>query len=199
MWSSSCRFGREVIDSEKIATAKVGQFVDLEHPLTCSGYIVQWHFCYYTSNTQDSNDNRRIYFRVYRNESSNQLYRVHQVTVNTEVSDLQLNNSFFCTSRELDSEQYLKVEAGDYLAVYLPTLVTPLQVVGYAAPQLLLYRDGRRFPDPFTRDTIPFSELDKLAGAFLHLQADIGKTYHTYSFLTEITIIHVIILSSFPG
>ena len=192
VWSLSCKFGRQDIDAQETATTQVGQYVDLEHPLTCSGYIIEWHLCYYTSNVQDSPESYHVYFRVYRNQSVNQLRQIHQVAMEIELSDPQEQiDPFLCMSKSLAAEDYLRVEAGDYLAVYLPTLSSPLLVVGQAAPQLMLYRDNRRFPQPFTEDPVPLSRLDGLAGGFLHLQADVGKVfrpfmwsllYRTYSF-----------------
>ena len=178
MWSLSCKFGRGDINAEGTATTQVGQYVDLEHPLTCSGYIVKWHLCYYTSNVQASSQSYHIHLRVYRNQSADQLFRIHQVTLEYELRRSQVEtDSFLCVNKSLDADNYLSVETGDYLAVYLPTLSQPLLAVGYAAPQLMLYRDIRRFPDPFTQNTVLFSQLNGIAGGFLHLQADVGKNY----------------------
>ena len=188
VWTLLCKFGREEINSEEVGATQVGQYVDLEHPLTCSGYIVKWHFCYYTNNVQASTKSHRIYFRVYRNESTSQLRQVYHMTMNIEL-DVGLE-PFRCASNSLEAREYLSVEVGDYLAVYLPTLIRPLLVVGYAAPQLLLYRDRRRFPEPFTSNDIPFSELEGLPGSLLHLQADVGKTnctgVHSHSMIRTV-------------
>ena len=152
--------------------------MDLEHPLTCSGYIIEWHLCYYTSNVQDSPSSHDIYFRVYRNQGAGQLRQMHQMSMDIELSNSQDQTApFLCMTKSLRTEEYLRVEAGDYLAVYLPTLSRPLLVVGHSAPQLILYRDSRQFPDPFTQSSVPLSQLDQLAGGFLHLQADVGKIY----------------------
>ena len=155
--------------------------MDLEHPLTCSGYIIEWHLCYYTSNVQDSPQSHHVYFRVYRNQSINQLSQIHQVAMEIELRNPQDQiDPFLCMSKSLDPEDYLRVEAGDYLAVYLPTLSWALLVVGQAAPQLMLYRDNRQFPGPFTENSVPLSRLDGLAGGFLHLQGDVGKVFRSF-------------------
>ena len=146
--------------------------MDLEYPLTCSGNIIAWHFCYYTDNTTSSQE-LHVYLRVYRYQSPTHLIQIHQVATYLELEDN--SHSFLCTSENLSQEEYLSVQAGDYLAAYIPILTEPLQIVGNEVPQSALFRDTRIFPQPFTLSTVPLSELERVEGGFLHLQADVGK------------------------
>ena len=170
--------GREDIGVQGTAVTQVGQYVDIEHPLTCSGYIIEFYLCYYTSNVEDSPQSYHVYFRVYRNDSANRFRRIHELPIELVLSNSQDQmDPFLCMSKSLVAGEYLRVEAGDYIAVYLPTLSRPLLVVGHAAPQLMLYRDNRQFPEPFIQGSVPLARLEGLAGRFLHLQADVGKIY----------------------
>ena len=174
----TCQFGREDINIEGTVAEQGRQYLDLQHPLTCSGSIVAWHFCFYTDNV-DSTQGYHAYLRVYRNDSNNVLQRVHQVNMDVRLSSSQVgSDTFMCMGDILTESAYLNVSMGDYLAVYIPTLSEALQIVGDQVPQSMLYRDTRPFLQPFTRNTVQFVKLQRVDGGFLHLQADIGK----YSF-----------------
>lgn len=171
------------------------QFVDMQHPLTCSGYITAWHMCFYTDNIV-SNTDYRVYLRVYRNNSNSQLERVHQVVKDIRLNSQQVRgNSFVCMSDFLNEGDYLNVSAGDYLATYIPTVSQPLQIVGNNASKSFLYRDARDLLPSFTLRIVEFSDLEVIDGGFLHLHADVGKCLGTKNTQFKLSMNFVIFFS----
>lgn len=178
-------FGRTNINVEGDVVSTRKQYVDIEHPLTCSGYITAWHMCFYTDNIVSS-DNYRVYLRVYRNRNPNQLEQVHQVVKDIPLSSQEVgSNSFVCMSDLLNEEDYLNVSAGDYLATYIPTVSRPLQIVGNNVLKSFLYRDTRDFLTSFTSTRVRLSDLEVMNGGFLHLHADIGKCSGTHKYSVQ--------------
>lgn len=173
----SCKFGGEDSNVESTVASQGLQYVDLQHPLTCSGSIVAWHFCYYTNNIDNSIRSYHVYLRVYRNDTSYQLRRIHDESVAVELTLAQVGtNTFVCTSYHLNETDYLNVSMGDYLAAYIPTINgRPLWIVGGNRPQSLLHWDTRGFLESFNFPTVLFSDLQEIGGGILHLYADVGK------------------------
>lgn len=172
--SADCQFGSTAGEgSYKIAR---GQYVDLSNPLTCSGSIVAWHFCFYTDNIVLDSDNTvyRAYFRVYRRKGGNKLQRIHEVQRSLALGPQDGRNaSFICMDDELEQEQYLNVSQGDYLAAYIPTLLPPLLIVGANTPGSL-FRDNRIFL-AFSSQEVSLSNLVAQENTTLHLHASVGK------------------------
>ena len=173
----NCKFGREDSSVERTVASQGLQYVDLQHPLTCSGSIVAWHFCYYTDNIEQSTPaSYLVHLRVYRNDTSSQLQRIHDESVAVQLSLTQVgSNTFMCASDYLAETNYLNVSMGDYLAAHISTGGNPLQIVGRDMPQSLLHRDSRNFSLSFTSPIVPFAKLQVLEGGILHLHADVGK------------------------
>lgn len=177
---ADCKFGRTNINVEGNVASTRKQYVDMQHPLTCSGFITAWHMCFYTDNIV-SNTNYRVYLRVYRNNSDSQLEQVHQVVKDIPLNPQQLgSNTFMCMSDILNEGDYLSVSAGDYLATYIPTVSQPLQIVGNNVSKSFLYRDTRDLVPSFTFTRVGFSDLEAIDGGFLHLRADVGKCLSTH-------------------
>ena len=98
------------------------------------------------------------------------LRQIHEVLISLKLDDN--SQSLVCESENLSQEKYLSVEPGNYLGAYIPSDTEPLQIVGNEVPQSALFKDTRN------SNMVPFSELDRVAGGFLHLQADVGKKTH---------------------
>ena len=173
----NCKFGGEDSDVESTVALQGLQYVDLRHPLTCSGSIVAWHFCYYTDNVGHLTHSYHAYLRVYRSNTSSQLQRVHDESVALELTRAQVgSNTFLCSSYHLNETDYLNVSMGDYLAAYIPPDDNqPLWIVGGDMPQSLLHRDTRDFVESFGSPTVLLSDLQEVEGGILHLYADVGK------------------------
>lgn len=154
--------------------------MDLDNPLTCSGSIVAWHYCFYTDNIMDLEEEEinvqyTSYFRVYRNISATELQRVHDVETSLPLTERQVRrDSFLCYENMLEQDQYLDVLEGDILAAYLPTLFPPLLLVG-TDTQRKLYFDTRIFGTPFAAQTLPRASLAAINNRVIHLYADVGK------------------------
>ena len=176
---ADCIFGRTNIDIEGNVVSTRKQFVDMQHPLICSGYITAWHMCFYTDNIVSDTD-YRVYLRVYRNNGNSQLERVYQVVKDIRLNSQQVQgNSFMCMNDTLNEGDYLSVSAGDYLAAYIPTANQPLQIIGNNVSKSFLYRDTRDLLPSFTFTRVGFSDLEVIDGGFLHLHADVGKCLGT--------------------
>ena len=169
--NADCQFGSTAGEGRPKITR--GQYVDLSNPLTCSGSIVAWHFCFYTDNIALANT-YTAYFRVYRSKSGDKLQRIHEVQTSLALSPQDGRNvSFICMDDVLEQEQYLNVSQGDYLAAYIPTLLPPLFIVGTNTPGSL-YRDNRIFLS-FSSQQVSMSNLVEVENTSLHLFADVGK------------------------
>ena len=170
--NADCQFGSTTGEGRLKTTH--GQYVDLSNPLTCSGSIVAWHYCFYTDNTILANTAYTAYFRVYRSEGGDKLQRIHEVQTSLALSPQDGGNaSFICMDDVLEQEQYLNVSQGDYLAAYIPTLFPPLFIVGTNTPGSL-YRDNRIFLS-FSSQQVFMSNLVQVENTSLHLFADVGK------------------------
>ena len=173
--NADCMFGSNAAEGSPQTTR--GQFVDLRHPLACSGAIVAWHFCFYTENIASAsggNTEYKVYFRVYRNESEDQLVRVHQVETSLQMRPQDgRDTAILCMDDVLQQDQYLNVSQGDYLAAYIPTLSPPLFIVGTNTPGSL-YRDTRLLSS-FSSTTVPRWSLVEVQNTAFHLFADVGK------------------------
>ena len=51
-------------------SGRIGHYLDLDQPATCSGKLVAWHFCYY-ANTVSPGNVLAITFRVWRPQEGN--------------------------------------------------------------------------------------------------------------------------------
>ena len=51
-------------------SGRIGHYLDLDQPATCSGKLVAWHFCYY-ANTVSPGSVLAITFRVWRPQEGN--------------------------------------------------------------------------------------------------------------------------------
>ena len=152
------------------------QFVDLDHPLSCSGSLAALHFCFYTANI-DRDTLYRFYLRIYREEPGNSLTQLHQREIGTEIGPSDVGGqSLLCLNHTYAENEYINVLEGDYIAVYIPTLFEQLDVVGTDIPGLTLYSDSRNSGTQFFfSSTILFSDLNAVQNTAIHISANVGK------------------------
>ena len=190
---ADCQFGSNGNEGSAETTLR-GQFVDLDNPLTCSGSIVAWHFCFYTDNVVNVQEQvlYTAHFRVYRSVASNQLQRVHDVQRGLPLSMLEGREVLFlCFDDVLEQDQYLDVLEGDILAVFIPVIFPPLLLVG-TNTQGRVYRDIRSTGAPFRDLTLPISGLMMLQNYTIHLYADVGKcTHYKWYQLSIFNVLHI--------
>ena len=174
--TADCQFGSNRNEGSA-ETLLRGQLVDLENPLMCSGSIVAWHFCFYSDNLVNVQEEvpYTAHFRVYRSVAANMLQRVHDVQRGLLLSQLEGREAIFlCFDDALEQDQYLNVQEGDILAVFIPVIFPPLLLVG-TNTEGRVYRDIRSPGAPFGDLTLPISGLMMLENHTIHLYADVGK------------------------
>jgi len=172
---ADCQFGSNGNEGSADTSLR-GQFVDLENPLTCSGSIVAWHFCFYSDNVNVQEEGPyTARFRVYRSVAANMLQRIHDVQRGLLLSQLEGREAkFLCFDDALEQDQYLNVLEGDILAIFIPVIFPPLLLVGTNTEERV-YRDIRSTGAPFRDLTLPISGLMMLENHTIHLYADVGK------------------------
>ena len=165
-----------------------GQYIDLLHPVQCSGDLIAWHFCYYSEDIQDD-DTYIVYFRVWRPADANNFNRVHEHTQEMDLDESD-SNEFVCMDVPLDPDNYFEVVENDRLGAYVKrTNINgrPLHIISSGTTGLGLFRDtrGGGFDfTPFTSEVVATSDLEEMTDLGLHLYADIGKGIYCSLFST---------------
>ena len=150
-----------------------GQFLDLDHPLPCTGTLVSIQYCFYTDDFSD--DERHSFtFRIYRLESTvlQQIYQSER-SFDDDIPD----RSFICHNYVYSENEYVDVMEGDIIGVYLPTFSPHLNVVGTDVTGSNVYKDTRWFlPSQALDPNVPLSSLTELANTTIHFSAVISKS-----------------------
>ena len=153
-------------------TNKRGQFVDLDHPIPCSGVISSIRFCYYTDTMSDNSETHTIYFRILRYDPEEDILRqTHSFDRGFDLQ--QTRRSFMCDDHYYEDET-VNVLAGDYVAVYLPMYMEPLSILGRDLPGMTVYEDSRLLSTQFYSPTVRQSDLELEVGMAIHVSAEIS-------------------------
>ena len=171
---ADCILGNQVGPVSRHTTG--GQYIDLLHPVQCSGDLIAWHFCYYSEDITQSGMHI-VFFRVWRPANENNLDRVYE---HTQEMDLDPSaDGFVCVDVPLDPDNYFEVVENDRLAVYIArtnTLGRPLHIISSGTTGFGLFRDNRDggFVS-FSSEVVATTDLQEMLDLGLHLYADIGK------------------------
>ncbi len=168
--TAGCILGSKVDPTTGFA-GQFGQFLDLQHPVPCTGNITAWHYCYYTSEVIQSNMEHFVYPRIWRPAGPNSWNLVYDVWL---MDIPERGSPVSCKNIVLREDQHFVVEAGDILAVYLPLLRERLPVVAEGVPFSLLYMDTRIELVPFTSQTVQEDDLREVSSLALNVYAEIG-------------------------
>ena len=168
---ADCILGNQVGQASLHTTG--GQYIDLLHPVQCSGNLTAWHFCYYSEDIQDDGS-YIVYFRVWRPADETNLDRVYQRTQELDLDESD-SDEFVCVDVPLDPDNYFEVVENDRLGVYVATLGRPLHIISSGTTGFGLFQDIRNgFLQFFSQDAAT-SDLEEMTDLGLHLYADIGK------------------------
>ena len=167
--SGQCMIGNEVQPTEAITTN--GQYVNLNNPATCSGNLTAWHFCYYRSSIDTGSLMYSIYLRVWRNVQGN----TYNLISNAEVRGSPNLNAgdVICIDALIAEDQYVQVEQGDVIAVYMPFTIPTVSILASAVVQEL--HQDMRGSVAFSATQFNRNDLRIVNTYGLHLQADICK------------------------
>lgn len=174
--ASHCSFNSRL--EEARISQQQGQYLDLQNPLTCSGNLTAWHFCYYTAamppaDFSSHNTFHWAWLRVWRRVNSSVLFHQihnHRVRLRNESP----NTSFVCQDEVLSEPG--SIQAGDILGVYLPvTPVLPVPVIGQGINGYSLFHDTRENTIAFSSTTLTTDSLVMQNNFVLHVDAEIGK------------------------
>ena len=168
-----CTYGASQLLQGK-QSSKRGQFVDLDHPISCSGVLLSLRFCFYTNDLNDDRSTYRIFFRIFRHDPETDILRqTHFLERVFTVNDPR--RSFLCEDHYYSGSENVYVLTGDYVAVYIPSLSEPLPVLGRKLPGMRVYEDKRGITSAFFSTTIPRSTLEAVEDMAIHVSAEIGK------------------------
>ena len=170
---AACEFG--TLEGEIGARNENGLYIDVDHPLTCNGSIVEWHFCFYTNNFMTDTYMYQAQFRVYR-RMTGKMKRIHDTDVNLSYNISAVNgSSFVCLVKVLEDGEFFDVLAGDFLAAFLPFTSYSLRIVGVGGPGLNLASTTKLPPASiYSSEAVSYNNLVLVQGN-LHLLAKVGK------------------------
>lgn len=169
--SGQCTIGETVQPTEAFITN--GQYVNLNDPATCSGNLTAWHFCYYRSSIDTGSSMYNIYLRVWRNVQGNTYNLVSNAAVrgspNLNVGDV------ICIDALIAEDQYVQVEQGDVIAVYIPFTIPTVSILASQPAVVQELHQDTRGSAAFTATEFSRNDLRLESTYGLHLQADICK------------------------
>lgn len=174
--ASHCSFNSRL--EEATVSLQQGQYLDLQNPLSCSGNLTAWHFCYYTAamppaDFSSHNTFHWAWLRVWRRvNSSVLLQQIHDHQV--RLRNGSPNTSFLCQDEVLSEPE--SIQAGDILGVYLPvTPILPVPVIGQGISGYSLFRDTRDNSDAFSSKILSTDSLLMQNNFVLHVDVEMGK------------------------
>ena len=179
-----CTLGADNIMEETSNNTIPRMYLDTSNPAECGGQLTNWSLCYY-----------RLPFglRIYRVElqvwgvNSDGSYTLQDTSTETLSIFFELS-LFKCRSFILTENEYIQVERGDILGVYLPGHSeddTALTVIGSGTDQDVL---EYALPMPAS-DAAPL-RLTRISGVRMHISANIGKQNDKYC--SQFCIIHLV-------
>lgn len=150
-----------------------GQYVNLNDPASCSGNLTAWHFCYYRSSIDTTAPTYSVYLRVWRNRQGNTYNLVSTAEVRGNPN--QNAGDLVCVDATLTEDQYIPVQQGDVIAVYLPFTIPTVSVLASEPAVVQELHQDMRGSTAFSSTEFRRSDLRIVNTYGLHLQADICK------------------------
>ena len=168
-----CTYGAsQLIEGSR--STKRGQFVDLDHPLPCSGLLGSHRFCFYTGDDTTENESYRVIFRIFRYDPEEDVLRqTHSLDRSFDLQ--QYTRSFVCQDHYYNENDTVHVLEGDYMAVYIPMYSEPLPVLGRDLPRMTVYEDSRSMSTQYFSTTVRQSDLELEVGTAIHVSAEISE------------------------
>lgn len=107
------------VDQEQtVSHSQAGLYIDLDQPASCSGLIYQWNLCYYSPNPIFFGASLPIELQVWSfNEDLTEGIKVVGHAI--DVSIPENPEKFQCISIEVSLDDFMEVEEGDFLGVWL--------------------------------------------------------------------------------
>lgn len=168
--NADCTVGNGNVDVESTPSSSSGLYIDPDNSSPCMGQLTAWNYCYY-----EPPSGRRIDFnfqlQVWRLESDANMYRkVGQTEISFRIG--RPRGNFMCDTLPLPEIDYMDIERGDVLGVFLGTPILSLVATSTAEPssQRVLFTDvGAQ------QDIAAGSDLEMINGRRILLSADIGE------------------------
>lgn len=150
-----------------------GHFINLNSPLTCAGKLTAWHFCYYRSSVAFGQTSYTLQFSVWRPTSANTFRRIIKYLVSN--SSEAGSDGVACESVYLMEDEFLTVQEGDILSVYIPFYQETVSVLAFEPSDgHHVFRDTSRLGNFRTR-RLQRNDLSQDTAVALHLYADVSK------------------------
>ena len=167
-----CTYGTSQL-IEGCRSTERGQFVDLDHPIPCSGLLSSLRFCFYTGDMTE-NESYRVIFRIFRYDPEEDVLRqIH--SLDRSFDQQQYTRSFACQDHYYNEDETVYVLDGDYVAVYVPMYFEPLPILGRDLPRMTVYEDSRPMSTQFFSTTVRQSDLELEVGTAIHVSAEISE------------------------
>ena len=153
-----------------------GLFIDRENPSICSGQITDWRICYYNPRNFNSRDTIRILLQTWR-ISDNRGSRISSYPTTLRIP--QQPAIFQCVNISVDPTDYIDVEQGDFIAVYLfQDEVLPVIANRNDLSRVCFFPAGNNVPNAI-EPSLP--GLVSLSNQAIHISATIGKLIQFFS------------------
>jgi hypothetical protein len=148
-----------------------GVYLDTSNPAVCGGQLIDWSICYYRFPFSGLRT-YQVELQVWRvnSDGSYTLKSASTETVRIRFNDL---SSFNCINFALTENEYIQVERGDILGMYLPGHSqddTALTVIGSGTDQEVL-----EYALPMPASGATPLQLTQISGVRMHISANIGK------------------------
>jgi hypothetical protein len=156
--AADCTAGNGEINEQTTPSSNPGYYIDPGNQVPCTGQLTAWNYCFY----EPASGQRTTYnFRLQVRRLSTSVYRL----VGEEVVSLRRRprGRFRCFTISLDEGEYIDVQRGDVLGVFLDTPLLSLVAASESSAHRLLFAAS------------PNSNLGDVEGRRIHLSVDISE------------------------
>lgn len=150
-----------------------GQYINLDSPAVCSGNLTAWHYCYYRSSIDSTSLTYSLWFRVWRNSGGNTYSLVSTYPVD-DVPNRAAGN-VICEDIFLAENEFIAVEEGDIIAVYIPFSLDTVSVLAFRPSSGQRVHQDTRGSGAFFQNQFQRNDLNRDISLGMHLYADICK------------------------
>ena len=151
-----------------------GTYLDTSNAAMCSGHIISWHYCYYTS-AAPAGQTHTMTVAAWRLDSGTETYQLVQGTNRTITLDpVQTLAKIFCVEEALDPADYVAVSQGDVIGVVLPS-TNPIPVVSSNSGSSLM-----RHSQSVSAINLLSSEFTVVSNSALHVYTKLGEAETTF-------------------
>lgn len=151
------------------ASTSSGTYLNTNTPVSCTDTITAWHYCYYPSDTSNTQITYSAVIGVWRLQNS----QYELVSGSNYILQLQPQSShasIICKSVHLQEGEYVRVIQNDIIGVTIPTQ-NPIPMIASGASGYSLQRSTHTSLPA----TILTSQLAQSSNMALHLYPDIGE------------------------